>query len=38
MVGVAGGVWVLWGVGVRRKSGSVGLGVKELWSDEGGIV
>ena len=38
MVGVAGRVGVLWGVGVRRRSRFVGVGVKELWSDEGGIV
>ena len=38
MVGVAGRVGVLWGVGVRRRLRFVGVGVKELWSDEGGIV
>ena len=38
MVGVVGRVGVLWRVGVRYRSGSVELGVEELWSDEGGIV
>ena len=38
MVGVVRRVRVLWGVGVRRRSGSIGVGVKELWFDEGGIV
>ena len=38
MVGVVRRVRVLWGVGVRRRSRSIGVGVKELWFDEGGIV
>ena len=29
---------MLRGVGVRCRSGSIGVGVEELWSDEGVIV
>ena len=38
MLGVAKGGRLLWGVGVRLRSGSVGVGVDETWSDEGAIV
>ena len=31
-------VELLWGEGVCQKSGSVGVGVEELWSDEGVMV
>jgi len=34
MEGVAGRVKLLWGVGVCQRSGSVGVGVEELWLDE----
>ena len=38
MVGVAGRVEVLWGVGERCRSGYVGVQVEELWFDKGAIV
>ena len=36
--GVARRVELLWGEGVCQKSGSVEVGVEELWSDEGVMV
>ena len=38
MMGMVEGGGLLWGVGVRLRSGSVGVGVDETWSNEGAIV
>ena len=38
MRGVAEGGGLLWGVGVRLRSGSVGMGVDDSWSNEGAMV
>ena len=36
--GSGGRVELLWGKGVCQRSGSVGVGVDEIWSDEGAMV
>ena len=37
MVGVVGRCELLWGVIERCRSGSVGVGVEDIWSEDGAI-